>query len=380
MAVVTLEGVTKVFGASGRRSAAVRALDAIGLTIDDGEFFSFVGPSGCGKSTALHLIAGLETADAGTIRFDGVRVNDLEPKDRDVSLVFQSYALYPHMSVRQNVGFPLKVRRVPRREIDTAVARVAASVGIESLLDRRPRALSGGQRQRVALARALVRRPRVFLMDEPLSNLDARLRLEMRTELKRIHQASPVTTVYVTHDQEEAMTMSDRIAVMHRGQLQQCGTPAEIYRTPANCFVASFMGSPPINFFKGGFLARLLLNDVEGVVFRGLAPDGLSVGLRPEDLSVRASSSPTAKGAATGAATTGPWIPGTLRFVEDTGRERWGDVDCGGQMIRARISGSVANGRTQVGQTVAVDIVSTENIQRFDASTERRLCDEPKVS
>lgn len=366
MAGVTFEGVTKIFAQSARRRDGVRALDALDLTIEDGEFFSFVGPSGCGKSTALHLMAGLERADAGAIRFDGERVDALEPKDRDVSLVFQSYALYPHMSVRQNVAFPLKVRRVPRRQIDEAVTRVAASVGIETLLDRRPRALSGGQRQRVALARALVRRPRVFLMDEPLSNLDARLRLEMRTELKRIHQASRVTTVYVTHDQEEAMTLSHRIAVLRGGQLQQCGTPHEIYRSPANCFVASFMGSPPINFFEGSLLAQLLGDAHANVMFRGLSPEAMRVGLRPEDLSVRT----LAWGRASGSAA-GPWIPGTLRFVEDTGRERWGDVECEGQMIRARILGS--EGADQVGQSVALSISAPENVLYFDALTERSL-------
>ena len=219
MAAIEFDGVGKRFG-------PVTVLEDLHLAIGEGEFFTFVGPSGCGKSTTLSLIAGLERPSAGTIRFDGEPVDHLAPRDRDVAMVFQSYALYPHMSVAENIGFPLKLRGAKPREIDAAVAEAARRLGIEALLERRPRELSGGQRQRVALGRALVRRPRVFLLDEPLSNLDARLRLEMRAELKRLHGEYGITTVYVTHDQEEAMALSDRVAVLNAGRVEQCGPPA----------------------------------------------------------------------------------------------------------------------------------------------------------
>jgi len=240
---VRFDGVTKRFG----RTVAV---DDLTLEIEDGEFLVLVGPSGCGKSTALRMIAGLEEISEGDLYIGTRRVNDLAPKDRDVAMVFQSYALYPHMSVYDNLAFALQLRHVPRSVIDTRVRDAAAILGIANLLDRKPKQLSGGQRQRVALGRAIVREPQVFLMDEPLSNLDAKLRVEMRAEISKLHQRLGVTTVYVTHDQVEAMTMGDRIAVLRDGVLQQVDAPMTLYDVPANVFVATFIGSPSMNIFK----------------------------------------------------------------------------------------------------------------------------------
>jgi multiple sugar transport system ATP-binding protein len=242
MAQVVLNDVTKVY------PGPVRAVERVSLEIGDGEFVVLVGPSGCGKSTTLRMIAGLEEITAGTIVIDGRIVNDVHPKDRDIAMVFQNYALYPHMSVYKNMSFGLKLRGTPKSEIDRRVREAARVLGIEDLLDRKPRQLSGGQRQRVAVGRAIVREPKAFLFDEPLSNLDAGLRVEMRAELKRLHMRLKTTTVYVTHDQEEAMTLSDRVVIMHLGVVQQVGTPLEVYRRPANRFVASFLGTPPMNF------------------------------------------------------------------------------------------------------------------------------------
>jgi multiple sugar transport system ATP-binding protein len=241
MATVTFEQVNKRFG----DFVAVKDLD---LAIQDGEFMVLVGPSGCGKTTSLRMIAGLEEISSGTLRIGDRVVNDVAPKDRDIAMVFQSYALYPHMSVRDNMSFGLKLKKVPKPEIEKRVAEGAGMLGLENLLDRKPRELSGGQRQRVALGRAIVREPAVFLMDEPLSNLDAKLRVETRANIARIHQRLGTTTVYVTHDQVEAMTMGTRIAVMDKGALQQVGPPQELYDHPRNLFVAGFIGSPSMNF------------------------------------------------------------------------------------------------------------------------------------
>jgi len=245
MAQVILDNVTKVYG--GR----VVAVDGMSLRIPDGQFMVLVGPSGCGKTTTLRMIAGLEELTAGRIHIGQRIVNDVAPKDRDIAMVFQNYALYPHMTVYRNMAFALKLRKYPRRRIERRVRAAAEMLGIEKLLDRKPAALSGGQMQRVALGRAIVRHPRVFLFDEPLSNLDARLRVEMRAELKRLHRELKVTTIYVTHDQEEAMTLGDRIAVMAEGVVQQCGTPLEVYGSPVNRFVGAFIGSPAMNFLTG---------------------------------------------------------------------------------------------------------------------------------
>ncbi len=244
MARVSLAGIEKRYG----KVVAVRQLD---LEVRDREFLTLLGPSGCGKSTVLNMVAGLETPTSGKVYIGERDVTDLEPQDRDVSMVFQSYALYPHKSVFDNIGFPLKLRGVAREDIDRRVRDVASRLGIGPLLDRRPGELSGGQRQRVALGRALVRKPTVFLLDEPLSNLDAQLRTGTRAEIKRLHTEFATTALYVTHDQVEAMTLSDRIAVMKDGELQQIGTPEEIYRTPANRFVAGFVGNPSMNFVGG---------------------------------------------------------------------------------------------------------------------------------
>ena len=243
MATVTFEGVNKVYG----DFHAVKDLD---LEIGDGEFMVLVGPSGCGKTTSLRMIAGLEEITAGTLRIGERVVNDVPPKDRDIAMVFQSYALYPHMTVRDNLAFGLKLRKVPKAEIERRVNEAAETIQLQKLLDRKPKELSGGQRQRVALGRAIVREPAVFLMDEPLSNLDAKLRVQTRAEIARLHQRLKTTVVYVTHDQVEAMTMGSRIAVMNEGLLQQVGSPQVLYDTPINRFVAGFIGSPSMNFVE----------------------------------------------------------------------------------------------------------------------------------
>jgi len=246
MAEITFDGVTKIFGDD------VRAVDELTLHVAEGEFMVLVGPSGCGKTTALRMLAGLEEITSGTLMIGDTVVNDVLPKDRDVAMVFQNYALYPHMTVAQNMGFALKVRRESKVEIDRKVREAAAILRLTDYLERRPKALSGGQRQRVAMGRAIVRSPQAFLMDEPLSNLDAQLRVEMRLEIARIQRLLGVATVYVTHDQIEAMTMGDRVAVMRGGQLQQVATPQDLYDHPANEFVAGFMGSPPMNLLRAG--------------------------------------------------------------------------------------------------------------------------------
>jgi multiple sugar transport system ATP-binding protein len=257
MARVDLEQVSKVF------PGAVKAVDAVSLAVADKEFVVLVGPSGCGKSTTLRMIAGLEELTSGVIRIGDRVVNDVPPKDRDIAMVFQNYALYPHMTVYKNMAFALKLRKVPKSQIEQRVREAARMLEIEHLLDRKPRELSGGQRQRVAVGRAIVREPAAFLFDEPLSNLDARLRVTTRAELKRLHQRLRTTTVYVTHDQEEAMTLGDRIVVMKDGRIQQAAAPLDTYNHPANRFVAGFIGMPPMNFFDG------VLQGVDGrMVFR----------------------------------------------------------------------------------------------------------------
>jgi multiple sugar transport system ATP-binding protein len=249
MAELTLDQVRKVY--PGNTKDGVEAVRSFSLSIRDGEFIVLVGPSGCGKSTVLRMIAGLEELTSGNITIGSRVVNDLHPRDRDIAMVFQNYALYPHMTCRKIMSFPLKMRSVPKAEIHARVTAVAASLGITEYLDRRPGQLSGGQRQRVALGRAIVREPKAFLFDEPLSNLDAKLRVSTRAELKALHQRLKTTSVYVTHDQEEAMTLGDRIVVMSRGVIQQSDAPLNVYRRPANRFVAGFIGTPPMNFIDG---------------------------------------------------------------------------------------------------------------------------------
>jgi len=281
VAGIELEQLTKVYGDGTR---AVRELD---LDVGDGEFVALVGPSGCGKSTMLRMIAGLEEITAGEVRIDGKPVNSETPKQRNIAMVFQNYALYPHMNVYDNMAFGLKMRRFGRAEIEARVQAAAEILGIQQQLRRKPRQLSGGQRQRVALGRAIVRHPKVFLFDEPLSNLDAKLRVQMRIEIKRLHQRLNATSIFVTHDQIEAMTLADRVVVLDRGRLQQVGTPEELYQRPANRFVASFIGSPSMNFFEtdltgGTFLLAGVRQDtgirISGRVTIGMRPEALQVG------------------------------------------------------------------------------------------------------
>jgi multiple sugar transport system ATP-binding protein len=281
MASVFFQEVKKNFGTT-------QVLHGISLDIADGEFMVLVGPSGCGKSTLLRMLAGLEEISAGTIAIDDRVVNELESKDRDIAMVFQSYALYPHMTVRDNMGFSLKLRKESGKRIDEGVAKAAKILNLESLLQRYPRELSGGQRQRVAMGRAIVRDPKVFLFDEPLSNLDAKLRVAMRAEIKALHQRLKTTTVYVTHDQVEAMTMADRIAVMNEGRIEQLGAPLDLYDRPANLFVAQFIGSPAMNIFDGvlrnGMVEALGERWPVSCAARGADGQAVKYGIRPEHL------------------------------------------------------------------------------------------------
>ena len=280
MSEITLEGVTKVF-ADGQE-----AVKDMSLEVGDGEFMILVGPSGCGKSTALRMIAGLEDISSGELKIGGEIVNDRAPKDRDIAMVFQNYALYPHMTVRENMGFALKLAGVDKGEIDRKVEDAAKTLDLEQHLDRRPANLSGGQRQRVAMGRAIVRDPKAFLMDEPLSNLDAKLRVQMRTEVAKLQSQLETTTVYVTHDQVEAMTLGDRVAVMRAGELQQVGSPAELYEEPVNLFVAGFIGSPAMNFMPAelsGGKVKLPIGEADVPEGVGDGRDGKVIaGLRPE--------------------------------------------------------------------------------------------------
>jgi multiple sugar transport system ATP-binding protein len=278
MARVAFDEATKVY------PGPVVALDHLTLDVADGEFLILVGPSGCGKSTALRMVAGLERISDGTISIGDRVVNDVPPKDRDIAMVFQNYALYPHMTVEKNLGFGLRRRHTPREDVRQRVDEMSEMLGLQDLLRRRPGQLSGGQRQRVAMGRALVREPEVFLLDEPLSNLDAKLRVQMRSELKRLHDRIGVTTLYVTHDQVEAITLGERIAVLSEGVLQQVGPPQDVYDHPANVFVAGFIGSPPMNLLKGNAAGgRIAVGEVEFVDRQ--VPDGeVLVGIRPEGL------------------------------------------------------------------------------------------------
>jgi ABC-type sugar transport system ATPase subunit len=324
MARIVLDGLTKRFG-------SVTAVSGVTLALADGEFVALLGPSGCGKTTALLMLAGIYRPTSGRILFDDVVVNDLPPQDRHIGMVFQSYALYPHMSVFDNIAFPLRLQRRPAAEISQRVRDVAGLVQIEGLLDRRPGQLSGGQQQRVALARALVKQPALLLLDEPLSNLDAKLRVLMRAEIKRLQRTLGITTILVTHDQVEAMTMADRIAVLREGVLQQVGTPDDLYYRPANTFVAGFIGTPPMSLIA----ARLTRSDgrlvLEGESLRLPVPDAASarvatragadvtVGLRPEDIQF------TASGAGE--------MRGRILDVEPLGRELVVAVTVGQQVV-----------------------------------------------
>jgi multiple sugar transport system ATP-binding protein len=321
MTRIRLENISKTFAGS---ATVINGLD---LSIEDGEFFTFVGPSGCGKSTILNMIAGLEAPTGGAIFFDEKPVNHLSPKERDVAMVFQSYALYPHMSVFENIAFPLRMKKDRTEVIDEEVGRVASLLGLGDLLARKPKELSGGQRQRVALGRAMVRKPKVFLMDEPLSNLDARLRIEMRAEIKMLHQKLGITTVYVTHDQAEAMGLSERLAVLQRGIVQQVGIPLEVYRRPYNLFVAGFIGSPPMNLIRGTVRKEVPLEiDCNGLILRPrtAAPTtgNVMVGIRPEEITVAAAGG-------------GDGFRATVSLVEPVGPFTWIDANWQGVPIKA---------------------------------------------
>jgi sn-glycerol 3-phosphate transport system ATP-binding protein len=290
MADISIRAVRKSFG----KTEIVHGVD---LDIRHGEFIVILGPSGCGKSTLLRLIAGLEGITAGEIAIEGTVVNRLEPRERGCAMVFQNYALYPHMTVAGNIGYALKVAGVSKPERAEHVGRVAKTLGLEEFLDRKPSALSGGQRQRVAMGRAMIREPRVFLFDEPLSNLDAKLRVQMRLEIRRLHQRLKTTSVFVTHDQLEAMTLADRLVVMNEGRIEQTGSPVEVYRRPASLFVAGFIGSPPMNFLEARALAPDLVSLASGHTLRSppdvaLPPAGtpITIGFRPEDVRIAGTS------------------------------------------------------------------------------------------
>jgi multiple sugar transport system ATP-binding protein len=364
MAGVVFDDVTKRFDGTV-------AVDHLDLDVADGEFLVLLGPSGCGKSTALRMIAGLEEPSEGEIRIDGRTVNHVDPKDRDLAMVFQSYALYPNMTVRKNIAFPLKPRGVGRAEADRLVGEVAEMLGLGALLDRKPGQLSGGQRQRVALARAIVRQPRVFLMDEPLSNLDAKMRTQTRGDLVDLHRRLGTTFVYVTHDQAEAMTMADRVAVLSDGRLQQVGAPQDVYDRPANVFVARFLGSPPMNVLPGVLDgATVLVGGARlagGAALGGLTAGGtrrVEVGARPEHVTLgRAGEGAAAAGADGG-------MPATVELVESLGHERLVrcSVDGGTVVVRIAAEAQVP----AVGDRVTLR-VEPSRVHLFDPDSGERL-------
>ncbi len=323
-----IQGITKRFGAR-------EAVSDVSLTANDGEFVVLLGPSGCGKSTLLRMIAGLETPDQGSIRLAANDITQREARDRDIAMVFQSYALYPHMTIAQNIGYPLRVRRTPAAEIAKQVAGIADRLGLSNLLANFPRHLSGGERQRVALARAIIRRPKAFLMDEPLSNLDARLRVEMRAELKRLQHDLRIVTLYVTHDQAEAMTLAHRIAVMCDGKIQQFDTPSNVYHRPANTFVAGFVGSPSMNFIPS-----------QDVV----------LGVRPEDVELSMTDQPG-------------WSAGRVYVTEEMGNENLVVLNCDGDRVTARVPSDM---RLDF-DTPVWFCFRPDKIHRFDAATRSRV-------
>ncbi len=346
MAFLEIEKLEKRFG-------AVQILKGIDLDIDEGGFLVLVGPSGCGKSTLLNTIAGLESVSGGEVRIAGRRVNELHPSQRDIAMVFQSYALYPNMSVAQNISFGMEIRGVPKNERDKAVANVAETLQIGHLLERKPSQLSGGQRQRVAMGRALVRRPQVFLFDEPLSNLDAKLRVDMRTEIKRLHQSMKRTIVYVTHDQVEAMTLATKIAVLKEGVLQQAGSPSEIYNRPSNMFVADFMGSPAMNLIPAeltgrGRHARLQIGAHGGkpLVLRmeksldGYQGKSVVFGIRPEAITDPEGADRTSRNIVT--------TDCHIEVVEPAGSDTFAIINLGGKeaVARLRADANVSPGKT----------------------------------
>jgi multiple sugar transport system ATP-binding protein len=373
MARVTIENLVKTY--PEKHGPGVTVVNGINLTVEDREFMVLVGPSGCGKSTTLRMIAGLEDITRGSISIDGRTVNEVPPRDRDIAMVFQNYALYPHMSVYENMAFGLKMRKLPKAEIDARVREAADMLGLGAHLDRLPRALSGGQRQRVAVGRAIVRKPKVFLFDEPLSNLDAKMRVSTRTEISKLHARLDATMIYVTHDQTEAMTMGDRICVMKDGAIMQVAERLELYDNPGNLFVAGFIGSPPMNFFRG-----TLESDGERMIFtetgnghesvrlplsqalsaKAAAHLGKTVvlGIRPENVSL---CDPVSGRAAT--------VEARIEVVEPMGPETYLYLTSGTTAFVARVP---PGGCYVVNQRIQVSL-DPEKVRLFDAVTERAL-------
>jgi len=353
MAQVTVKDITKKYG-------ALPVIHGVSIDIADGEFVVLVGPSGCGKSTLLRMVAGLETISGGTVDIGGRVVNDVLPKDRDIAMVFQNYALYPHKTVADNMGFPLKLKGAPKSEIEAKVRKAAEILDLGKLLDRYPKQLSGGQRQRVAMGRAIVRDPQVFLFDEPLSNLDAKLRVTMRVEIKELHQRLKTTTIYVTHDQIEAMTMADKIVVMRDGRVEQIGAPLDLYDRPANIFVAGFIGSPSMNFVTGKLLSEngsLSFVSDKGTVLP--VPEGTAnhaepvvYGIRPEHIDVRADG-----------------LPATISVLEPTGSETQIFAHFGTDSIMAAVRDRIT---ARPGEAISLKI-DTARVHLFDAKSGRRL-------
>jgi len=371
MAEVNLSGISKIY------DGGVRAVNDVSFTVPDRSFTVLVGPSGCGKSTLLRMVAGLEEISEGELRIDGRVVNDVAPRDRDIAMVFQNYALYPHMSVYDNMAFSLRMRKAPRDEVDRRVRAAAEMLGLSQLLERRPKALSGGQRQRVAVGRAIVRKPKVFLFDEPLSNLDAKMRVQTRAQLVKLHRQLDATMIYVTHDQAEAMTMGDQIVVLKDGSVQQIASPHEIYTAPANAFVGGFLGSPPMNFLTcrvatSGGQTSLECRDGDGselfnVELAGTLADRLRanaagsdvlVGIRPEDIRT------TIPDAAPSAA-----IDSIVEVVEFMGGEQFVNVRSGSKILVARLEPDVAI-RPDERQTVYLNL---DKARFFDPATEAAI-------
>ncbi|WP_240230844.1 ABC transporter ATP-binding protein [Devosia lacusdianchii] len=376
MADIQIQNLNKSYG-------AFHALKDMSLRIEDGEFVVFVGPSGCGKSTALKILAGLEAASGGSILIGGEDVTELAPGKRDIAMVFQNYALYPHLTVRQNIGFGLKMRGTSKQEIDQRVEHAAQALEITDFLDRRPRALSGGQRQRVALGRAIVREPRLFLMDEPLSNLDAALRVQMRAEITALQRRIGTTTIYVTHDQTEAMTMADRIVIMRKGVVQQIGSPDELFNRPANIFVAGFIGSPAMNFIRGTVTSDAsglsvdaggLRLQLDGAAAAGYIGKDVVCGVRPESLTLAAPGAPA--------------LEITPTLIESLGNEAYVHFRMPGRQVAVAVAGEHEHeasssgtliarlydvGQPLAGQVVRLALKPNSSVHLFDPATEEAI-------
>ena len=349
MASIDVESVGKVY------TGGVRAVSDIRLNIADGEFIVLVGPSGCGKSTLLRMIAGLETISEGEVKIGARVVNEVEPADRDIAMVFQNYALYPHMTVYNNLAYGLKNRGTPKAEIDARVAEAARMLEITQYLERKPRALSGGQRQRVAMGRAIVRKPAAFLFDEPLSNLDAKLRVSMRGEIKRLQRRLGTTSIYVTHDQLEAMTLADRLVVLNGGRIEQIGAPLEVYHAPASTFVASFIGSPAMNLVKGELYGDKLAIGPAMIALNGFAPTSgaVTIGVRAEDLRIAREDEEA--------------LPFRLEYTEELGAQRLIHGTVGDQQITAAVSPEIA---LSPDMRIAID---AKRLHFFSIDTGKRL-------